>query len=69
MKNFEDYFKKEKWTKVLVLFGIVLLISIPCYASSIKEVNRSIKKVQSMEPPFQFAMLEDSQEGKRFMSN
>ena len=26
IKNFENYFKKEKWTKVLLLFGVALLI-------------------------------------------
>jgi len=64
MKNFVNYFKKEKWTKGLVLFGIVLLISIPCYAGSIKEVNQSIKQVQSIEPPFRFAMMGDSRDGE-----
>lgn len=64
MKNFVNYFKKEKWTKGLVLFGIVLLISNPCYAGSIKEVNQSIKQVQSIEPPFRFAMMGDSRDGE-----
>jgi hypothetical protein len=82
MKNFENYFKKEKgmnpvrnsWgasnpagiilgpnptaeqrgiisngVKVLFLFGVVFLISIPCYAGSIKEITQSIKQVQSIE--------------------
>jgi hypothetical protein len=65
MKNFAKYFKKEKWTKVLVPFGIVLLISTPCYAGSIKEVNQSIKQVQSIEPPFRFAVLGDSRDGEK----
>ncbi len=65
MKNFANYFKKEKWTKVLVLFGIVLLISIPCYAGSIKEVNQSIKQVQSIGPPFRFAVMGDSRDGEK----
>jgi hypothetical protein len=49
MKNFENYFKKEKGMKVLFLFGVVFLISIPCYAGSIKEITQSIKQVQSIE--------------------
>jgi len=65
MKNFENYFKKEKWMKVLLLFGIVLLISFPSYAGSIKEVSQNIKQVQSMEPPFHFAMIGDSRSGER----
>ncbi len=51
--------------KDLVLVGIVLLISIPCYAGSIKEVNQSIKQVQSIEPPFRFAMMGDSRDGEK----
>lgn len=64
MKNFVNYFKKEKWTKGLVLFGIILLISNPCYAGSIKEVTQSIKQVQSIEPPFRFAIMGDSRDGE-----
>jgi hypothetical protein len=26
MKNFENYFKKEKWMKVLLFFGVALLL-------------------------------------------
>jgi len=51
--------------KVLLLFGIVLLISFPSYAGSIKEVSQNIKQVQSMEPPFHFAMIGDSRGGER----
>ena len=65
MKNFKNYFKKEKWTKGLLLFGVVLLISIPCYAGSIKEVIQSIKEGQSIETPFQFAMIGDSRDGEK----
>jgi len=65
MKNFENYFKKEKWTKTLLLFGVVLLISIPSYAGSIREVSRNIEKVKSIEPPFQFALIGDSRDGEK----
>jgi predicted phosphodiesterase len=65
MKNFEEYFKKEKWIKGLLLFGVVLLIAFPSYGRSIKEVNQSIKQVQSIEPPFQFAVVGDSRDGEK----
>ena len=65
MKNFKEYFKKEKWIKGLLLFGVVLLIAFPSYARSIKEVNQSIKQVQSIEPSFQFAVVGDSRDGEK----
>ena len=65
MKNFTNYFKKEKWAKVLLLLGVILLISIPSYAGPIKEVSQSIKQVQSIEPPFQFALIGDSRDGEK----
>ena len=65
MKNFENYFKKERWTKSLLLFGVVLLISIPSYAGSIRQVSRNIEKVKSIEPPFQFALIGDSRDGEK----
>jgi hypothetical protein len=45
MENFLNYFKKEKWMKGLLLFGVVLLISFPSYAGSVKEVSQNIKQV------------------------
>ena len=65
MKNFENYFKKEKWTKPLLLFGVVLLISFPSYAGSIKDVRQNIEKVELIEPPFQFALIGDSRDGEK----
>ena len=65
MKNFENYFKKEKWMKGLLLFGAVFLISFPSYAGSIKEVTRNIKQVQSIDPPFRFAVIGDSRDGEK----
>lgn len=60
MKNFINYFKKEKWVGSLLLFGMALLIALPSYAGSIKEVTQSVKQTQSLEPPFHFAMVGDS---------
>ena len=51
--------------KGLLLFGVVLLISFPSYAGSIKEVSQNIKQVQSIETPFQFAMIGDSRDGEK----
>ena len=65
MENFENYFKKEKWIKALLFFGVVFLISFSSYAGSIREVSQSIKKVQSIQPPFQFAMIGDSRDGEK----
>jgi hypothetical protein len=65
MENFENYFKKEKWIKTLLFFGVVFLISFSSYAGSIREVSQSIKKVQSIQPPFQFAMIGDSRDGEK----
>ena len=65
MKNSENYFKKEKWTKTLLLFGVVLLISFPSYAGSIRDVSQSIEEVKSVELPFQFALIGDSRDGEK----
>jgi len=65
MKNFENYFKKEKYTKALLLFGVVLLISFPSYAGSIRDVSQNIENLKSIEPPFQFALIGDSRDGEK----
>ncbi len=65
MKNSENYFKKERWTKTLLLFGVVLLISFPSYAGSIRDVGQHIEKVKSIELPFQFALIGDSRDGEK----
>ncbi len=65
MKNFENYFKKEKWIQVLLLFGVVFLISSPSSAGSIREVSQAIEEVQSIKPPFQFAVIGDSRDGEK----
>lgn len=65
MENFLNYFKKEKWMRSLLLFGVVLLISFPSYAGSVKEVSQNIKQVQSIEPPYQFAIIGDSRSGEK----
>ncbi len=65
MRNFGNYFKKEKWTEALFFFGVVLLIAFPSYAGSIKDVRQNIEKVKSIEPPFQFALIGDSRDGEK----
>ncbi len=68
MKNFQNYFKKEKWTITLLLSGLILLISFHSYAESIKEVDKAVKEVQSIELPFQFAIIGDSRDGEKVYS-
>ena len=65
MKNFSDYFKKEKWAKIFLLSGVFLLLSLLSYAGSIKDVSQSIKQIQSIEPPFQFAVVGDNRDGEK----
>jgi len=65
MKNSANNFKKEKWTKGLVFFGVILLISFPSYAGSIRDVSQNIERLKSIEPPFQFALMGDSRNGEK----
>ncbi len=65
MKNFSNYFKKEKWTKILLLSWVFVLPSVLLYAGSIKDVNQSVKQVQSIERPFQFAIVGDNRDGEK----
>ena len=65
MRRIGNYFKKEKWTGPLLLFGVLLLISFPSYAGSIRDVSQNIEKVKSIEPPFQFALIGDSRDGEK----
>ena len=64
MKNFSNYFKKEKWA-ILLLSWIFLLPSVLLYAGSIKDVSQSVKQVQSIERPFQFAIVGDNRDGEK----
>jgi len=65
MKNFSNYFKKEKWTKILLLSWVFLLPSFFSHAGSIKDVNQSVAQVQSIERPFQFAIVGDNRDGEK----
>jgi hypothetical protein len=51
--------------RVLLLLGATLLVSSISYAGSIKEVSQNIKQAQSIESPFQFALIGDSQRGQK----
>ena len=64
MKNFSNYFKKEKWA-ILLFFWIFLLPSVLLYAGSIKDVSQSVKQVQSVRSPFQFVIVGDSRDGEK----
>jgi hypothetical protein len=65
MKNFENYFKKEKWTKALLVLGILFLIPFFSNAGSIRDVSRNIERVESIKAPFLFVMVGDSRDGER----
>jgi predicted phosphodiesterase len=51
--------------KILLLSGVFLLFSFLSYAGPIREVTRSIQQVQSLVPPFQFAVIGDSRDGEK----
>ena len=66
-QRFLDFFrnlKKEKWA-VLLLSWVFLLPSALVYAGSIKDVSQSVKEVQSVEPPFRFAVVGDNRDGEK----
>lgn len=65
MKNFSNYFKKEKWAKILLLSWVFFLSPILSHAGSIKDVSESVKQVQSVERPFQFAVIGDNRDGEK----
>jgi hypothetical protein len=65
MKNFKNYFNKEKWTKPLLLFGVLLLSSSPCFAGSIRDVRQNLEKVKSIQPPFEFVLVGDTRNGEK----
>ena len=98
MKNFSNYFKKEKcvnpvrnlsrfdskpsralaaqagrphgrciisnWGAIILLSFVLLLPSV-LSAGSIKDVSESVKQVQSVERPFQFAVIGDNRDGEK----
>lgn len=68
MRNFKNYFKKEKWTKALLLFGAVFLISFSSDAVAIRQVELAMEKVRSVKPPFRFAVIGDSRDGDEIYS-
>ena len=51
--------------KPLLLLGVILLISLPSYARSIREVSQNIEQLKSIEPPFHFAVIGDSRDGDK----
>ena len=65
MRKIWNYFKKEKWKKGLFLLGMVLFLSLPSYAGSIRDVRQNIERVKSIEPPFQFVLIGDSRDGEK----
>ncbi len=51
--------------KILLVTGAFCLPSFLSYAGPIKDVNQSLKQVQSIERPFQFAIVGDNRDGER----
>jgi predicted phosphodiesterase len=68
MENFRNFFKKEKWRKDLTLSFLLFLIPFVSSAASIREVSQNIERVRSIQPPFQFALIGDSQGGEKVYS-
>jgi len=56
---------KKRLIKRLAFLLILLLISSPVYAASIREVIKNIERVQSIAPPFYFAVIGDSRDGEK----
>ena len=65
MKNFRNDFWKPKRMRNLIFLLLVLLVSLPTHAGSIREVRHNIDQVKSIEPPFQFAIVGDSRDGEK----
>jgi len=65
MDSFRKDFWKTKWGRNFLLPIVVILISLPAHAGSIREVSQNILRVKSVEPPFQFAIIADSRDGEK----
>ncbi len=65
MKNFRNYFKKERSRSWLILFLPFLLFAFDSYAGSIREVSQNIERVKAVISPLQFAVLGDSRDGEK----
>ena len=65
MKKLRNYFKMKRLRFGLILFLSFLLFAFDSYAGSIREVSRNIERVQSVVPPFQFAVVGDSRDGEK----
>ncbi len=49
----------------LLWAGILLLISFPSYAGSIRDISLNTERIRSIEPPFRFVLLGDSRDGEK----
>ncbi len=65
MSPFKMEFKEINGRGKGLLLLWIFLISSPIHAGSIKDVNQNILQVRSIEPPFQFAIIGDSQRGEK----
>ncbi|NWF94358.1 MAG: metallophosphoesterase [Syntrophaceae bacterium] len=56
---------KEKWVRKVLFFLSILLIPCEIDAGSIREVALNVERVRSIEPPFRFGVIGDSQGGEK----
>jgi hypothetical protein len=56
---------KRKWIKNLAFVLFIVLVSSTLHAGSIREVIENIERVQSIAPPFYFAVIGDSRDGEK----
>jgi predicted phosphodiesterase len=55
----------SNWGAIFLLSWAFLFLPLLSHAGSIKDVNQSIKQVQLIEPPLQFAVIGDSRDGEK----
>ena len=55
----------SNWGAIFLLSWAFLFLPFLLHAGSIKDVSQSVKQVQSVERPFQFAVLGDNRDGEK----
>ncbi|HVP80995.1 MAG TPA: metallophosphoesterase [Thermodesulfobacteriota bacterium] len=51
--------------KTLLPAVLVFLLSFPSFAGSIRDVSQNIERINSVEPPFHFALIGDNRDGEK----
>jgi hypothetical protein len=65
MKDSRNAFRITAAIKGALFFLLLFCIPYLSHAGSIRDVVQSVGKVKSIEPPFQFAVIGDSRDGKK----